>query len=45
MQLLDVRYHSEVYPERWRWLRLIRYIRAIRRAMKVVHLRLPEASA
>lgn len=42
-EILSVGHHAEVYPERWRWLRLTRPIRPLRQAMRVVHLRLPGA--
>ncbi len=42
-EILFVGHHAEVYPKRWRWLRLTRPIRPLRQAMRVVHLRLPGA--
>jgi O-methyltransferase involved in polyketide biosynthesis len=42
LKIIDVGYHAEVFPHRWRWVRVFRSIRFITRAMKVVHLQLPE---
>ena len=39
--ILGVRFHAEVYPKRWRWLRITQAIERARQAMKVVHLRFP----
>lgn len=38
--VLGVEYPSEVHPERWRWMRIFRWVRPIHTAVKVVHVRL-----
>lgn len=43
VQVVGVEYPSEVHPERWRWMRIFRYVRPIHTALKVVHVRLGEA--
>jgi O-methyltransferase involved in polyketide biosynthesis len=41
-KIIDVGYHAQVFPHRWRWMRVFRSLRIINRAMKVVHLQLPD---
>ena len=44
-KVLGVEYPSEVHPERWRWMRIFRYVRPIHTALKCVHLQLPHSVA
>jgi O-methyltransferase involved in polyketide biosynthesis len=40
LAVLGVEHPNEVYPERWRWMRILRYVPPIHTALKCVHVRL-----
>ena len=40
LTVIEACYPADVHPERWRWLRLMRFVGSIHRGLKVLHVRL-----
>ena len=38
IKFLEEWHYVDRHPKRWRWMRFFRYVRSLRRAMKIVHL-------
>ncbi|UFP94775.1 class I SAM-dependent methyltransferase [Gloeobacter morelensis] len=39
VEFLQEWYYLDYYPQRWGWLRLLRHLPAVRRSMKIIHIR------
>lgn len=42
LTVLEIAHPNQVHPERWRWMRIFRFVPVIHEGLKCVHLRLPE---
>jgi O-methyltransferase involved in polyketide biosynthesis len=40
LKVLAVLHPNEVHPDRWRWMRIFRYVRPVHTALKCIHVRL-----
>ena len=41
VRVLAVQHPNEVHPERWRWMKILRYVRPLHTAAKCIHVKLP----